>query len=576
MKSLFNRLAAIFTPRTESRQHGASLSNPPEWLERLLLGGYGETTAGVDINEHNALGISTVFACVRAISEDVAKLPLILYRETDGRGKERLRDHPLYPLLRERPNDEMTAFDLRSCITAHALLRGNGYIEIERDGAGRPLALWPLNPDRVEVRRGSDGGIVYVYRDPDLNVTRTIFADDVVHIRGLGSNGLVGYSVVRFARESLGLTAAAERFGGSFFGNSSMPKGVLEHPGVLGEEAQKNLRSSWESVHRGPRNYGRIAILEEGMKFHAVTIPPEDAQFLETRQFQVPEICRWFRMPPHKVADLSRATFSNIEHSSIEYASDTLLPWLVRWEQEIKRKCLLRSEQGLFVEHLTAALLRGDLKSRYDAYAIGRQWGWLSPDDIREFENLNPINGAGGKVYLVPANMLDANKVAAGSLQGGAQEDAIPPDRAFRALIVEAVSRLRRTEADKVSRHYKRADVREWAAAFIADRRSEAASVFSPIVLAYVASFVNRTSGSGVASSDLPGKAGLLSQELGKLHAERLADVFKGDWTAEADARALLWTENITDEVDDVLDRLRSFVGKMAAENHHEKAQQQH
>lgn len=393
---------------------GGTLSNPAAWLERLLLGVVDpdDNVAGVEITERNALSIAAVFACVRAIAEDVAKLPLIVYRTSGESDRARVPNHPLYRLLHNTPNPEMTSFDLRSTVTAHALLWGNGYVEIERDGTGRPRALWPMEPDRVAVRRSSvDGSIIYVYADPSDGVRRTLFADDVVHVRGLGYDGLVGYSVVYWARKSLGVTAAAERYGASFFGNSSIPKGVLEHPGKLGETAQANLRKSWERNHGGgPKNANRVGILEEGMKFHALTIPPEDAQFLETRQFQIPEVCRWFRMPPHKVADLTRATFSNIEHSSLEYVGDTLMPWLVRWEQEILRKCFMQSERSLFVEHLTAALLRGDMKSRNESYAIGRQWGWLSANDVRRMENLNAIEG--GDVYLSPTNMTNAVTMA--------------------------------------------------------------------------------------------------------------------------------------------------------------------
>lgn len=409
---------------------GGSLENPPTWLEKNLLGVTADDdaaeTGGVPITSENALSVSAVWACVRAISEDVAKLPLILYRETGGKGKERLKTHPLYRLLHDAPNPDMSSFDFRSTVTAHALLTGNGYGRIYRDGVSRPSEFEILDPTRVEVRRSTvDGSIVYVYRDPWTGKRETIFADDILHIRGLGFNGLVGYSVVEWARRSLGLTAAAEKFGAAFFGNSSTPKGVLEHPGELDDEGEDRLRKSWEAAHRGPGNANRVAILEDGLKFKPVTIPPEDAQFLETRQFQIAEVCRWFRMPPHKVADLSRATFSNIEHSSIEYVGDTLMPWLVRWEQEIRRKCFTSSERNtLAAEHLVAALLRGDLKSRYEAYAIGKQWGWLNSDRICEMENLNPIGGRAGEVYLVPVNMADAETIG----ESPTTPDATPTD----------------------------------------------------------------------------------------------------------------------------------------------------
>ncbi len=530
---------------------GGSISDPPGWLERLLLGNRDVEEVPVEINERNALSIPAVFACVRAISEDVAKLPIHVYRQTET-GKERLRNHPLARLVRDRPNPHMSWFDLAATSTAHALTWGNGYVEIVRDGNGRPSELWPLEPDHVEVRRSTVNPeeIVYIYNDPETGKRRTIFEVDVLHVKGLGYDGLVGYSVIGWARKSLALTAAAEKFGSAFFGNSSLPKGVLEHPGVLGEEAQKNLRESWEKIHRGAGNYGRVAILEEGMKFNAITIPPEDAQFLETRQFQVPEVCRWFRMPPHKIADLTRATFSNIEHSSIEYVGDTLLPWLVRWEQEIRRKCFTGGEANLYVEFVTAALLRGDLKSRYDAYAIGRQWGWLSPDDVREFENLNPIESDGGKIYLVPANMTNADVFAkvkeppaptttppgGGATKPPAETPAPATTRAYRDLVVDAVSRMRRIEADKISRHSKREDAVDWSSAFVRERREEATRIFLPLAIA--------------ASRGKRDEARSLAEDLAGSHAAYLCEVFSGDWTKDVEGRSLAWTENVVDEVD--------------------------
>jgi HK97 family phage portal protein len=584
MKNLLSTISRRFLSRAGGSERratsigGGSISDPPGWLERLLLGNRDVEDVPVEIDERNALAIPAVFACVRAISEDVAKLPIHVYRQTET-GKERLRNHPLARLVRGLPNPHMSWFDLASATTAHALTWGNGYVEIVRDGNNRPSELWPLEPDRVEVRRSTvkPEEIVYVYNDPALGKRRTIFDVDVLHIKGLGYDGLVGYSVIGWARRSLALTAAAEKFGSSFFGNSSLPKGVLEHPGVLGDEAQKNLRESWEKIHRGVGNYGRVAILEEGMKFNSITIPPDDAQFLETRQFQIPEICRWFRMPPHKIADLTRATFSNIEHSSIEYVGDTLLPWFVRWEQEIRRKCFTGGEGNLFVEFVTAALLRGDLKSRYDAYAIGRQWGWLSPNDVREFENLNPIESEGGEIYLVPANMANADVFAKAKEPqapptpptpppGG--DDAMPSPvpattRAYRDLVVEAVSRLRRVEGDKISRHAKRDDSFAWMSQFVANQRAVAEAEFRPLAIAYIGSAPGRP-----PTFDYLSEARILAEDLGGDHAARLAKVvFSGNWTADVERRSLAWTEDVTDEVDAIIARMESIVARRIAEN---------
>lgn len=532
LPSFMRRLFA--TEKRATSYAGGSLANPPSWLERLLLG-YSpddEDSAGVTITESTALQISTVFACVRNIADDVAKLPIRLYRDGDGRGREMLSAHPLARVL-ARPNPEMTAFDFRSTLTSHVVTWGNGYAEIVRLGNGRPAELWPMLPENVQVIRERSGAIVYVYANPYTGRQVTLPSDDVLHIKGLGYDGLIGYSPISLARRTLAITAAAEKFGASFFGNSSMPKGVLEHPGVIGDEGQKRLRDSWEEMHKGVRNANKVAILEEGMKFNPITIPPEDAQFLQTRQFQVPEICRWFRMPPHKVADLSRATFSNIEHSAIEYVGDTLIPWLIRWEQEISRKLLMLTETTIVVEHQTSALMRGDLKSRYEAHAIGRQWGWLSPNDVREIEGQNPIDeDAGGDVYLVPANMMNSEMIAdppepaapappqppvpGGGSPGSGGEPADPPPGdpepadpedpedaadlpadpeaalALRAAFVDAAThsarRLSKVHADRVQRAAAKGNPDKWLAEFSERARDEYAEDLRAVARAVIAS----------------------------------------------------------------------------------------
>ena len=532
LPSFMRRLFA--TEKRATSYAGGSLANPPSWLERLLLG-YSpddEDSAGVTITESTALQISTVFACVRNIADDVAKLPIRLYRDGEGRGREMLSAHPLARVL-ARPNPEMTAFDFRSTLTSHVVTWGNGYAEIVRLGNGRPAELWPMLPENVQVIRERSGAIVYVYANPYTGRQVTLPSDDVLHIKGLGYDGLIGYSPISLARRTLAITAAAEKFGASFFGNSSMPKGVLEHPGVIGDEGQKRLRDSWEEMHKGVRNANKVAILEEGMKFNPITIPPEDAQFLQTRQFQVPEICRWFRMPPHKVADLSRATFSNIEHSAIEYVGDTLIPWLIRWEQEISRKLLMLTETTIVVEHQTSALMRGDLKSRYEAHAIGRQWGWLSPNDVREIEGQNPIDeDAGGDVYLVPANMMNSEMIAdppepaapappqppvpGGGSPGSGGEPADPPPGdpepadpedpedaadlpadpeaalALRAAFVDAAThsarRLSKVHADRVQRAAAKGNPDKWLAEFSERARDEYAEDLRAVARAVIAS----------------------------------------------------------------------------------------
>jgi HK97 family phage portal protein len=384
---------------------GPITSNSPE-LARLFADP--PVTSGVAVNEQTALNYSAVWAAVQRISGDVGSLPLVLYRRV-GDGKEPLRDHPTYRLLHDQPNPDMTAVVFRETLQAHLLTWGNAYAEIEWRGDGRPYALWPIEPNRVTPERTKGGGLRYKVQGYDK--ADVYFApEDMLHIPGLGFDGTCGYSVIQKARESIGLGIAMERFGGAFFGNGTTFGGILTHPGRLSELARKNIRDSFNAKHQGVQRAHHFGLLEEGMTYTPLGVPPDDAQFLETRRFQVAEIARWYQLPPHMLGDLERATFSNIEQQQIDYHTGTLRRWLVRWEQEINRKLVL--QQGTqFVEHVIDGLLRGDIESRYAAYAVGRQWGWLSADDVRSKENMNPLPSDAGKIYLVPINMAPADRI---------------------------------------------------------------------------------------------------------------------------------------------------------------------
>jgi len=375
-----------------------SLANPAAWLAAL---GGGATASGVAVGEQGALKSSAVFACVRVLSETVASLPLIVYRKSGGE-KNAAPGHPLNALLHDAPNEAMTSFTFRETLTAHVATWGNGYAVIERNGAGRTVALLPLLPDRTRPTR-VQGRIVYRTRTERGEIE--LEPDDVLHIPGLGFDGLVGYSVIGMARQAVGLALATEEFGARFFANNARPGAVLEHPGKLGEGARKNLAESVIDPLRGLANAHKVAVLEEGMKLHEVGIPPEDAQFLQTRKFQTAEIARIFRVPPHLIGDLEKATFSNIEHQSIEFVVHTIRPWLVRWEQELMRK-LFAGDPLHFPEFKIDGLLRGDIKSRYEAYATGINAGFVTRNEARALENLNPIDGLDAP--LVPLNMTPA------------------------------------------------------------------------------------------------------------------------------------------------------------------------
>ena len=373
---------------------------------------FGRTTSGKPVNERTAMQTTAVYACVRILAEAVASLPLHVYEYQDDGGKKLVHDHPLYYLLHDEPNPEMTSFVFRETLMSHLLIWGNAYAQIIRDGAGRVLGLYPLLPDKMEVQRDDRGNIFYVYsRNSDENPMFKEYgniklkAEDVLHIPGLGFDGLIGYSPIAMAKNAVGMTLACEEYGASFFANGANPGGVLEHPGVLKDPSK--VRESWNSVYRGVNNSHKIAVLEEVMKYQQIGIPPEEAQFLETRKFQINEIARLYRIPPHMVGDLDKSSFSNIEQQSLEFVKYTLDPWVIRWEQSLQRSLLLPGEKGkYFIKLNVDGLLRGDYQSRMNGYAVGRQNGWFSANDIREMENMNPIpDEEGGNLYLINGAM---------------------------------------------------------------------------------------------------------------------------------------------------------------------------
>jgi HK97 family phage portal protein len=372
-------------------------------LYNLIVGG-NATYAGPSVNEDNAMRSSAVYACIRIISESIASLPLVLYKQ-QGRNKNRAVTHPLYPLLHDMANPEMTAFEWRELMMAHALLRGNGYSEKDVDNFGVVRALWPLRPDKMEdVRRGASG-LEYVYRLPDNNL-RVIPGWRIHHIKGLG-DGLVGYSPIQqAAKQAVGLSLAAEEYGARFYGNGARPGLILKHPGKLSPAAAERLKASFASEHQGLSNAHRTKILEEGMDVTTIGIPNNEAQFLETRKFQVTEIARIYRVPPHMLADLDRATFSNIEQQSINFVIYTLMPWLVRHEQAIYRDLLNETERKtIFAKYIVEGMLRGDALSRYQSYQLAINNTILTPNEIRELEDRNPVEG--GDKLFTPMNMME-------------------------------------------------------------------------------------------------------------------------------------------------------------------------
>ena len=379
----------------------------------------GSTSSGKPVTERTAMQMTAVYSCVRVLSEAVAGLPLHLYQYNDSGGKEKALDHPLYFLLHNEPNPEMTSFIFRETLMTHILLFGNAYAQVIRNGKGEVLALYPLMPSRMTVDRDDKGQLYYEYQVQDSdaktmkNGTARLKPSDVLHIPGLGFDGLVGYSPIAMAKNAIGLGLATEEYGSKFFANGARPGGILEHPGILKDPAK--LRESWSETFGGSGNSHRVAVLEEGMKYTPISISPNEAQFLETRKFQINEIARIFRVPPHMIGDLEKSSFSNIEQQSLEFVKYTLEPWLERWEQSMNRALLSPAEKArYFVKFNVDGLLRGDYESRMNGYATARQNGWMSANDIRELENLDRIPAEeGGDLYLINGNMLPLNQAGA-------------------------------------------------------------------------------------------------------------------------------------------------------------------
>ena len=399
-----NPFVGLFRPRDKPRN---AISAAPTFF-------FGSSNAGKSVNPKNAVQMSTVYACVRVIAETIASLPLAVYEETET-GSHKATEHPLYRILHDEPNPEMTSFVLREVMLSHLLLWGNSYCQIIRTGKNHIAGLYPLLPDRMEVDRDSKtGALVYTYTTTEGNAVK-LKPSDVLHIPGLGFDGIMGYSPIALEKNAIGLGIAAEEYGSTFFKNGARPSGVLTHPNTVRDP--KRLRDNWNATYGGSSNGGKVAILEENMSFTPISLRNDEAQFLETRKFQVEEICRIYRVPPHLVGNLDQATFGNIEHQSIDFATHTIRPWLVRIEQAMNRALFADSEKTgsaggrrFYVQFNLDGLMRGDYKSRMEGYAIARQNGWMSANDIRALENLNPISEEeGGSTYLVNGNMVPVN-----------------------------------------------------------------------------------------------------------------------------------------------------------------------
>lgn len=380
-------------------------------------------TAGVSVTPDSAIQFSAYFGAIRIVSQTLASLPWnMMVRQTDvaGRKSSVVYDlHPAHTLIHIAANEEVSAYAFKEQMAQWALSWGNGYAEIERDNAGRPRALYQLHPSRVTPKR-IDGQLMYDVWNESGSWSRVPF-QNMYHLKGMGYDGLVGYSVASLAARAIGLGLATERFGSNFFQNGARPSGVLQHPKVVGDAGLQNIRRSVEETYSGTANAGRPIILEEGMTWTSITIPPEDAQFLETRKFQVIEMARWFGVPPHKLAELDRATFSNIEEQNIDFVQDCILPWTIRFESEANMKFVVpRNRSTVYSKMNLTSLLRGDSKSRADYYQKMWSMGVFSVNDILELEDRNTIGPEGDK-RLVQLNLTTLDKVGEEQVQQSQQ-----------------------------------------------------------------------------------------------------------------------------------------------------------
>jgi HK97 family phage portal protein len=412
--------------------------------------GYGMTSkAGTNISADTAMNISAVFACVRVIAETVGMLPLNFYRRLE-RGKEKVADDTLYQLVSKKPNPWQTSLEWREMTVAHMALRGKGYSRILRDGMGDPRMLLPLHPDRMQkVEFDTDSlGMIYEYVDEN-GMTQSYTDRDVLHFKGLSTDGVDGLSVVGAARESMGLAMATESYGARFFSQNATPRIALKQPPPpaksMSPEAKERLTKAWRKAYAGLDSSHGVAVLESGMDVAQLGISNEDSQFLETRKFQVNDIARWFRMPPHMIQDLERATFDNIEHQSIDFVVHTMMPWFRRFESALDAQIIPdRQSRDHFFEFLVDALLRGDAKTRSEVYKTSIVTGWMTRNEAREKENMNPLEGL--DEVLTPMNM------------GGNPDDTKkPPDamngngsKRFQAVAESAVARVMQIERETI------------------------------------------------------------------------------------------------------------------------------
>lgn len=483
-------LDSLFSRRATYQDARASLKEAAPWLMEWFRGGT-TTHAGVDVTDETAFQHSGFYSGVNTHADTIAGLPKFVCRRLE-KGREKVPEHPVYDLIHSEANPEMSAFSFWHAVVTNLQSNKNAYVEIEFDQRGVPIALWPLLPEHVTVERLASKRLIYHVRDRPSSEPRPVTSDKMLHVRGLSRSGLMGLNLVHLARESIGLALALEWFGGKFFGSGSRLSGVLEHPGQLGPEAQKNILDSFRAGTQGLDNSHNVQVLEEGMKWKETSVKPEESQFNESKEQSVNDMARWQGLPPHMIQDLRRATFSNIEHSGINFVRYSELPIVVNIEAECNRKLLSKSErlgQGLFIKMELEGLLRGDTAARAAFYQIMFGVGALSPNDIRELEDMNPIEG-GDKRY-VPLNMIPIDETRpepapSATPKAGAAQRSKLRDLHVR-LFEDAFGRIVRREVQAVGKAATKyakdpAGFVGWLATFYADARDAAVRDLLPVV----------------------------------------------------------------------------------------------
>lgn len=468
-----------------------SLADLDRQMDELISGS--PVSAGVNVSEYSALNYSAFWACVNRLADGVALPPLHLYRRLD-KGKERATNHPLYKILHDAPNPMMSSFTFRRTLEAHIVTWGNGYAYIDWKN-GQVEALWPINPARITPKRVDDK-LVFVFKREN-GTELTYQQEQIFHVPGLGFDGIRGYSVVSKAKEAIGLGLATERFGSTFFGNGALSGGSLEHPSKLTPEAHERLTKSWNEAHQGPDKAHKVAILEEGMKFNKTSIPPDDAQFLETRKFQVEEMARWFNIPLMLIQTGGETpTFASSEQFMLSYKIFTLMPHHENWEQAIQQQLLLTDEERdeYYTEFLMDGLLRGDSISRGTFYTQMFNIGVLSPNDIRELENLNPVDG--GDQYFVGLNMVPTDKAEAPVVEPNVKslrsvqtdvrlkkaQNKLKVVNSYRSVMDDAASRLVKRQVQDITKQLKKdpAEFKTWLEEYYKKQPEVMRQIMSP------------------------------------------------------------------------------------------------